>query len=181
MNLDFFYAKIWTQQRIVYKSLLRPQNIERFINFLSPNSSQNNASSISFASDLSKISVKSMGVFGTQTQICDTLSKLNFIDNNICNAILDKSTREPLLHAGIHAILSIDESTHPTTLSQSNLNDKPVCSIVLFYWPIADAFENPNGVLNYGINRSNVSSLYLRILHEISDSVCIPVTTQEVE
>ena len=166
---------------IVYKSLLRPKNIERFINFLSPNSSRNNASTINFSSDLSKILIRSVGVFGTQAQICATLEKLNFSDSKIRDTILDTSKTEPILKAGIHAIMSIDESVHPTTVSQAQPNDKPIVNVVLFYWPVVDAFENPNGVINYGINRSNVSSLYLRILHEISDSVCIPVTTQEVE
>ena len=122
----------------------------------------------------------SIGVFGTQSQILATLNKLNFIDNCISDAVLDVTRQDSIFKAGIHAIMSIEESNHPTTLSRLNPKVKAQCKVVLFYWPVSDAFEHPNGLVNYGINRSNVSSLYLRILHEISDSVCMPVTMNEV-
>ena len=69
-------------ENIVSKSLLPPQNIERFINFLSPNASQNNGATINFK-DLSNVNIQSIGVFGTKQQICDMLLKLGGADNDL--------------------------------------------------------------------------------------------------
>ena len=185
-----------------------PENIERFINFLSPNASQKNAFRINFK-DLGDVNVKSTGLFGTKEQLCDMLQKLDLADKNLyvvfvsccfdvllfellydcdrvcvcsCRAVLDKEREEELLKPGIHAIMSIDESDHPTTLKAQNRDEKPLCKIGLIYWPVDDAFEvAPAGVGDFGIRRGNVSCLYLRILHEITDCVVLPVSSSEVE
>ena len=69
----------WT----VSKSLLPPENMNRFINFLSPNASRNYASTINFKDDLAKLKVKSTGLFGTKKQICQMLLKLGFADKTL--------------------------------------------------------------------------------------------------
>ena len=75
--------------------------------------------------------------------------------------------------------MSSDESDHPTTLKAQNRDEKPLCRIGLIYWPVDDAFEAaPDG---FGIGRENVSCLYLRILHEITDCVVLPVSASEVK
>ena len=63
---------------------------------------------------------------------------------------------------GIHAIVPLHSKL------ESNIMD-----IVLFYWPIEGRTIN--------IDRDNPTSLFLRVLHEISSTVCIPVTIKEVE
>ena len=63
---------------------------------------------------------------------------------------------------GIHAIVPLHLK------SESDIID-----MVLFYWPIEGTIKN--------IDRDNPTSLFLRVLHEISSTVCIPVTVKEVE
>ena len=65
---------------VVSKSLLPPENVERFINFLCPNASRNAASTINFKDDLSNLNVKSIGLFGNKKQICQILVKFGFAD-----------------------------------------------------------------------------------------------------
>ena len=89
--------------------------------------------------------------------------------------LLDETRDEELFNPGIHAILSIDESLHPTTLRAQNSKEIQLFKIVLFYWPVYNVFD-----VNFGINRSNVSCLYLRTLHEISDCVVAPLSMQQV-
>ena len=89
-----------------------------------------------------------------------------------------------VLKPGIHAIMSLDESIHPTTIKLNNENDKkPLFRVVLFYWPVKDAFEVKSKCSDFGagIDRSNVSSLYVRVLHEICNCVVIESTINEVE
>ena len=64
------------------KWLLPTDNIERFINFISPNASQRQASKIDFNS-LSNIGVKSTGLFGSKQEICQMLLKLGFADPDL--------------------------------------------------------------------------------------------------
>ena len=102
-----------------------------------------------------------------------------------CTAVLDNRGKEAkskcLLKPGIHAIMSLNESRHPTTLRAENRDKIPVFEIILFYWPVNDAFEiAPQGTKGFGIRRANVSCLYLRALHEISDCVLLPVSMNEV-
>lgn len=164
--------------------MLHSENIERFINFLSPNASRKNATSINFKEDLSNITIKSIGLFGTREHICKSLLKLGFGDKCVFDALMNDIVvhdgTKSLLKPGIHAVMSIEESKHPTTISQANPEVKPTFEIVLFYWPVLDAFKIPKGLSDHGISRSNVSVLYLRVLHEMTDCVCIPVTMNEV-
>ena len=97
-----------------------------------------------------------------------------------CEALLDEKRDEELLNPGIHAIMSIDESLHPTTLRAQHIDKNPLFNIILFYWPVNDAFDMPSDITRSGITRSNVSCLYLRILHEITDRVVVPVSMNEV-
>ena len=99
---------------------------------------------------------------------------------NRYDALLDEERDEELLKPGIHAIMSIDESLHPTTLRAQNIDEIPLFRIVLFYWPVDDAFDLPTDITSGGITRSNVSCLYLRTLHEITDCVVVSVTMKEV-
>ena len=66
------------------------------------------------------------------------------------------------LAPGIHAIVALDSKCESGTID-----------MVLFYWPIEGTIIK--------IDRDNPTSLFLRILHEISSTVCIPVTVKEVE
>ena len=87
------------------------------------------------------------------------------------DVLLDRS-RKTVLSPGIHAMVPLDKTKHPS--STRKLGSKPsFFDIIVFYWPVDDAFKN--------IERGNVSSLFLRILHEISATVCIPVASQEVK
>ena len=88
---------------------------------------------------------------------------------------------EKVLNRGIHAIVSLNESSHPSTMVLENENERPVCRVVLFYWPVDDAFEIDNHNFGRrGIRRSNVSCLFLRTLHEICDCVVIESSIDEV-
>ena len=93
------------------------------------------------------------------------------------------------LKPGIHAIMSLNESLHPSTFrltnSTKNNDSKPPfgeVNIGLFYWPVDDAFDIvEHNFGNDGIDRSNVSCLYLRTLHEICDCVLIESSMNEVK
>ena len=93
----------------------------------------------------------------------------------------DTKEEDELLKPGIHAIMSIEESLHPTTLRTQNIDEKPLFEIILFYWPVNEAFDMPTDITSSGISRDNVSCLYLRTLHEITDCVAIPVNMSEVK
>ena len=93
----------------------------------------------------------------------------------------ESGDHEEYLRPGIHAIMSIEESIHPTTLRAQNIDKKPLFTINLFYWPVDDAFDMPTDISSSGISRSNVSCLYLRTLHEIADCVVVPVNMNEVK
>ena len=87
------------------------------------------------------------------------------------------------LNPGIHAIVSLDEPLHPSTFElnsneKNSSRSKPSSGevhIVLFYWPVDDAFKTDE------ISRSNVSCLYLRTLHELCDCVLIESSMKEVK
>ena len=66
------------------------------------------------------------------------------------------------LAPGIHAIVASDSKC-----------ESGIIDMVLFYWPIEGTIIN--------VDRDNPTSLFLRILHEISSTVCIPVTIKEVD
>ena len=68
---------------LIKKSLLRPKNVERFINYLSPNGSKNNGSKIDFKNSLANINVKSVGIFGNKEKICKILLKLQMADEDM--------------------------------------------------------------------------------------------------
>lgn len=94
---------------------------------------------------------------------------------------MDECNQDCLLTPGIHAILPLDAATHPTTFKTRN-SGALALRVVLFYWPVDDAFDIPSmGSRFRGICRSNVSCLYLRILHEITDCVMVSVSKQEVK
>ena len=77
-----FFVCVGSKNHLGSRSLLPPENIERFINFLSPNASEKNASRINFK-DLCDVNVKSIGLFGTKKQLCDMLEKLDLADENL--------------------------------------------------------------------------------------------------
>lgn len=73
------------------------------------------------------------------------------------------------IEPGIHAIMSLEESNHP---SNQLIGTQEICDIVLIYWPIDDAFER--------VRSSNSTTVFVRAMHEICDTVCVPVTKQDV-
>ena len=98
----------------------------------------------------------------------------------------DSGDENDVLKPGTHAIMSLDESSHPSTIRsniwKTNGCSKPLFRIVIFYWPVKDAFDID--ACNFGIggiDRSNVSCLYLRTLHELCDCVLIESSMDEVE
>ena len=68
---------------LIKKSLLPPSNVERFVNYLSPNASKNNGSKIDFKNSLSNINVKCVGIFGNKEKICNILFKLKMADDDM--------------------------------------------------------------------------------------------------
>ena len=85
----------------------------------------------------------------------------------------DGKSKEDNLKPGIHAIMSLNEELHPTTTAMND-GTQVLVRVALFYWPIDRAFDTDK------INRSNISCLYLRTLHEICDSVMIESSMDEV-
>ena len=84
------------------------------------------------------------------------------------------------LKPGIHAIVPLDETKHPSiNVKRRNNNQVSIKTemkpfdIVLLYWPINDAFTN--------IDSSNKTTLFIRVLHEVCDTVCVPITNDSVE
>ena len=72
--------------------------------------------------------------------------------------------------------MTLDKSKHPSVDMTQNSNQtemKQAFDIVLLYWPINDAFTN--------IDLGNKTTLFLRVLHEVCDTVCVPVTKDSVE
>ena len=76
-----------------------------------------------------------------------------------------KSQKGVTLPRGIHAILSLKRRTAG---DKGNTID-----MVLFYWPVDEKMTN--------IDRDNPSTLFLRLLHELNATVCIPVTMKEID
>ena len=85
----FFFLVVFA----VSKSLLPPANIARFVNFVSPNTSEHDASTINFQ-HLSDICVESIGLFGTKKEVCRMLLKFGFADSDLYVFIVDISTRK---------------------------------------------------------------------------------------
>ena len=54
-----------------------PSNMQRFINFLCPGSCKDNGNKIDFES-LSKLNVRTIGVFGSKKEIIDCLKLMGF-------------------------------------------------------------------------------------------------------
>ena len=73
------------------------------------------------------------------------------------------------IEPGIHAIMSLQERNHP---SNQLIGTQEICDIVLIHWPNDGTFER--------VRSSNNTSVFLRALHEICDTVCIPITKQDV-
>jgi len=57
-------------------------------------------------------------------------------------------------------------------LKEINKNQKTV-KLIMFYWPIIDAFVD--------IQRSNLSCLFIRLLHELCHTVIIPSSIKEID
>ena len=62
---------------IASKTMFKLKNMKRFINFLSPNSCKDNGSKIDFNS-LSKLNIRTVGVFGSKKEIVNSLKGLGF-------------------------------------------------------------------------------------------------------
>ena len=91
--------------------------------------------------------------------------RLNSLISDKKKSGTSSTKRYNTLPAGIHAILSL-RPTFPTVGSNSPIDT------VLFYWPVDGTMTD--------INRDNPSTLFLRVLHEICSTVCIPVTVKEI-
>ena len=75
---------------IVSKIMLRPENMDRFCNFLVPESSQiiDNNRHIDFNGYLSKINVRVVGIFGTKQEIKKQLSSLTSVSSKLLSLIV---------------------------------------------------------------------------------------------
>ena len=62
---------------VVSKTMFKTENMSRFINFLSDNSCNDDGCLIDFDS-LSKLNIRSVGVFGSKNEIIHTLKILGF-------------------------------------------------------------------------------------------------------
>ena len=68
-------------QDVTCKTVLKTQNIQRFVNFLCPNTCSNNAANIDFET-LKKYDIETIGLFGTKQEILDGIERLGFAESS---------------------------------------------------------------------------------------------------
>ena len=74
----------------VSKTMLQPENMDRFCNYIIPGSSQiiDNNRRIDFTGYLSQVNVRVIGVFGNEKEIEQQLSSLTSVSSNLLGVIL---------------------------------------------------------------------------------------------
>ncbi|ETO19812.1 hypothetical protein RFI_17419 [Reticulomyxa filosa] len=161
-NIIFTLQELKSEDRdvpSVNKCILHPEYIGRLINYFVPNACRDNAKVIDFHC-LERVQVTPIGLFGDKVETVELLMKLGVLSASLRSFMLsDKDCLAP----GIHALLPFKR---PKSLS-------PI-PILLFYWPVRNAFTK-----NY-IKRKNISCLFARVLQEVSATLCIPVSKQEL-
>ena len=119
------------QSSLVNKTVLNPDNLERFINFLKPGSSKKLCKNIYFEK-LKSLKVASIGLFGSREEVLNMLTNFDAISVTLCNKLIDKECKD--ISAGIHAIL-------PTKLQKEDNIKSWDGTIYLFYWSLLNSFN----------------------------------------
>merc|ERR1712130_714873 len=102
--------------------------------------------------------------------VLDILQSFSAISRSMYDALKYNQDQEPLIDAGIHAIL-------PVKLHREGY--KWNCVIYLFYWPMENSFDMERmKAVKY--MRKDPSCLLSRVLFEISSTVCIQVSSSEL-
>eukprot|EP01083_Nonionella_stella_P225648 801993_1 len=158
------------QSSLVNKVTLDPAHLERFINFLVPNSSKYFCSEIYFEK-LTPLKVSAIGLFGSREEILCMLMKYKSISKALYDKLIDDETNA-VLSPGIHGIV-------PVNLQQDTHMDDWDRVIYLFYWSLPSSFDmvKMKGVKNM---RRDPACLLSRVLYEISSTVAIMVSSSEL-
>eukprot|EP01083_Nonionella_stella_P225647 801991_1 len=161
------------QSSLVNKVTLDPAHLERFINFLVPNSSKYLCREIYFEK-LKPLKVSAIGLFGSRKEVLCMLMKYKSISKALYDKLIDDETND-VLSPGIHGIL-------PVHLQQDNRMDAWDRVIYLFYWSLPNSFDmvkmkGKKGVKNM---RRDPACLLSRVLYEISSTVAIMVSSSEL-
>ena len=119
------------QSSLVNKTVLNPDNLERFINFLKPGSSKKLCKDIYFEK-LKLLNVAPIGLFGSREEVLTMLTNFNSISNTLYNKLIDKECQD--ISAGIHAIL-------PVNLQKGDNIKSWDGTIYLFYWSLLNSFN----------------------------------------
>ena len=93
------------QSSLVNKTVLNPNNLERFINFLKPGSSRKLCKDIYFEK-LQSLNVASIGLFGSRKEVLSMLKSFNSISNVLYDRLIDPECQD--ISPGIHAILPVN-------------------------------------------------------------------------
>ena len=102
-----------------------------------------------------------------------TVNKL--LKNNNCKSNFTINRTEMLndkLNPGIYAIIPLNEENHASNQLKYNGNIGKPFDIILFYWPIYDAFDK--------IDRNSQTTVFIRVLHELCSTVCVLTNANEV-
>eukprot|EP01083_Nonionella_stella_P225640 801980_1 len=161
------------QSSLVNKVTLDPAHLERFINFLVPNSSKYLCREIYFEK-LKPLKVSAIGLFGSRKEVLCMLMKYKSISKALYDKLIDDETND-VLSPGIHGIL-------PVHLQQENKMHDWDRVIYLFYWSLPNSFDmvkmkGKKGVKNM---RRDPACLLSRVLYEISSTVAIMVSSSEL-
>ena len=119
------------QSSLVNKTVLNPDNLERFINFLKPGSSKKLCKDIYFEK-LKALNIASIGLFGSRQEVLTMLKNFNSISDALYNCLIDKENEDLL--PGIHAIL-------PIGLQNMERKTKWDGTVYLFYWSLPNSFD----------------------------------------
>eukprot|EP01083_Nonionella_stella_P119978 359054_1 len=158
------------QSSLVNKVTLDPEHLERFINFLVPNSSKYLCREIYFEK-LIPLKVSAIGLFGSRKEVLCMLMKYKSISKALYDKLIDDETNA-VLSPGIHGIV-------PVNLQQDTHMDDWDRVIYLFYWSLPSSFDmvKMKGVKNM---RRDPACLLSRVLYEISSTVAIMVSSSEL-
>ena len=119
------------QRSLVNKTVLNPENLERFINFLKPKSSKTFCRDIYF-DKLKSLKVASIGLFGSRLEVLAMLKHFNSISDALYDKLTDKECED--LSPGIHAILPVNLQKEDNIKSWDGI-------IYLFYWSLLNSFD----------------------------------------
>ncbi|ETO06455.1 hypothetical protein RFI_30937, partial [Reticulomyxa filosa] len=144
---------------LVNKCILQPEYMSRFINYFVFNSCRDDAKIIDFHR-LENIQIIPISFFGSEIEVVELLMRFGILSTALKTKMLAEKNCLP---PGIHALLPLEQ-----------LVSLPSIYVVLFYWPVKNAFAKDN------IKRSNISCLFSRVLQEVSTTLCIPITKQDL-